>query len=94
MKSLSVKSLVILTALLAVTGCNSFKTLLRLPKQTDTLNPPEVSMEECEQLKLPEEGQDAGEVAKGWGGQYAVCQLKHKFLIWYIKEKQAERGKK
>jgi len=51
-------------------------------------------MTECEKLVAPVEGQDAGEVAKTWGGQYAVCQIKHKFLIWYIKEKQAERGKK
>jgi hypothetical protein len=51
-------------------------------------------MENCEKLKTPEPGEDAGELAKTWGGQYAVCQLKHKFLIWYIREKQAERGKK
>ena len=60
----------------------------------ETLNPPDISMEDCEKLKTPEPGEDAGELAKTWGGQYAVCQLKHKFLIWYIREKQAERGKK
>lgn len=51
-------------------------------------------MTDCDPLKAPKEGDDAGDVAKGWGGQYAVCQLKHEFLVWYIKEKQAERGKK
>ena len=94
MKSSIVKSLVILTALLTATGCSNYRTWLRPPQQIESLNPPEISMEECTQLKTPEPGEDAGELAKTWGGQYAVCQLKHKFLIWYIREKQAERGKK
>lgn len=94
MKSLTVKFLLILVVLLPVQGCNSWSKLLRLPKEQTTLNPPDDSMTSCEPLKTPKEGDDAGDVAKTWGGQYAVCQLKHRFLIWYIKEKQAERGKK
>lgn len=93
MKSSIVKSLVILSALLTVSGCNSFSKYLRPPQQIDTLSPPDVAMEECPQLKKPVEGDDAEKLASEWGGQYAVCQLKHKFLVWYIREKQAERGK-
>ncbi len=77
-----------------VSGCLSWPKLLKEPPQTDSLNPPDISMEECQALKTPNQGDDPGEVAAEWGGQYAVCQLKHKVLIWYIKEKQSARGKK
>lgn len=93
MKSLTVKFLLILVVLLLVTGCSNFQRLLKSPEKQWTLNPPEDSMTDCDPLKAPKEGDDAGDVAKGWGGQYAVCQLKHEFLVWYIREKQAERGK-
>ncbi len=93
MKSSIVKFLLCLSALLMVSGCLSWPKLLKSPPEVTTLNPPDASMVSCDPLHTPKEGDDLGELAAKWGGQYAVCQLKHDILVWYVKEKQAQRGK-
>lgn len=76
-----------------MTSCSILTRFKDVPDAT-TLDPPSISLEECDETIKAKPGDDARVLAVQRGAQNELCRLKHSILIDYIEKKQAEKGKR